>query len=232
MGFDLTELYVPAVSAEKFSNAPTSTADGQREWVDGKFLRGPIPLSWLSRLCRLNGGKVVATGLAIWFQAGLQRAREGIRLTSKGLKRFGVTRQAKWEALKALEVAGLIAVERKGKKSPLVTVLSPDGRDRRYLKGPIPLAWLEPACKLGGGKVLATALAVWFQAGLRDAKKDLKVPSDILADFGVDRAAKKRSLEKLEAAGLIAVEKKENKEPLITILTRQRSASLPAGDKE
>ncbi|HEX5271013.1 MAG TPA: hypothetical protein VFW33_11015, partial [Gemmataceae bacterium] len=98
VGFDLSGLYVPPIGAGEFPGRPPG---GEREWVDGNFVCGPIPLSWLGRLCRLDGGKVVATGLAVWFQVGLRKSKEGVKLTSKGLERFGVSRQAKKDALKA-----------------------------------------------------------------------------------------------------------------------------------
>src|SRR5262245_64613619 len=83
------------------------------EWVNGKFLRGPIPLSWLGPVLCLPGQKVLAVALAIWFVAGLQRKREGLKLTSATLHDFGVKdRSAKYRALNTLEQAGLIRVGR------------------------------------------------------------------------------------------------------------------------
>jgi hypothetical protein len=61
--------------------------------------------------------------LAIWFLAGLRNRLGRLNLTTAILARFHVDRYAKSRALKALEGAGLIRVERRGKKNPLVTIL-------------------------------------------------------------------------------------------------------------
>jgi hypothetical protein len=93
--------------------------------VDGEFIQGPIPIAWLSRACELPGPQVVEVALAIWFLQGLpKRGEEGLKLTSKTLKRFHVrNRSTKSRALKALEEAGLIRVERRPNQNPLVTIL-------------------------------------------------------------------------------------------------------------
>ncbi len=89
--------------------------------VRGEYLRGPIPLSWLTRACVL-GESSVKVALAVWFAKGVQRA-DVVTLTTSLMARFGGTRKAKRSGLKALEDAGLIAVERRPKRNPLVTIL-------------------------------------------------------------------------------------------------------------
>jgi DNA-binding transcriptional ArsR family regulator len=90
--------------------------------VQGYFLRGPIPLDWLTA-CREMSGKTIMTALAIWWQSGMHDTREGLKITTKGLARFGVDRKAKDRALKSLEEAGLIAVAREPGKNPVVGIL-------------------------------------------------------------------------------------------------------------
>jgi hypothetical protein len=102
--------------------------------IDGEFLRGPIPLVWLTQVCALPGQKVLAMALAIWFVRGLRGKDEGLELTPSKLKRFGVDkRHATYRALKDLEKAGLISVRRHSGRSAVVTILhagadSPDSR--------------------------------------------------------------------------------------------------------
>jgi DNA-binding transcriptional ArsR family regulator len=72
----------------------------------------------------------LATALAIWFLSGLRHGgTDGLRLTAATLKPFQVDRSAKSRALKALEGAGLIRVQRRDRKNPVVTILDvgPDG---------------------------------------------------------------------------------------------------------
>src|SRR5271166_1190233 len=70
-------------------------------YIQGLFLRGPIPLDWLTA-CHDMSGKTIMVALAIWWQAGIH-GRQNIKLTTAGLKRFGVDRKAKDRALTALE---------------------------------------------------------------------------------------------------------------------------------
>jgi DNA-binding transcriptional ArsR family regulator len=101
----------------------------------GEFLKGPIPLLWLTVAATLAGKGPLAVGLAAWFESGRRKSKE-VRLTTAILKRFGVNRKTKYRALKSLEGAGLIRVRREPRKNPVVTILDlsnkaePSGADR------------------------------------------------------------------------------------------------------
>ena len=85
-----------------------------------------------------------------------------------------------------------------------------------FVKGPIPLDWLEQAARLPG-KALATGLAVWFVVGLTGSNT-VKLKRKTLNRFGIARQAFYRALEQLERAGLIAVERKLGQSPKITTI--------------
>ncbi|MCZ7646229.1 MAG: hypothetical protein M5U26_13260 [Planctomycetota bacterium] len=85
------------------------------------FLRGPIPLPWLTRAAALPG-KALTVGLAIWFQAGLTGKAE-VKLTQATLVHFNVGRKAAYRALDFLQAAGLIAANRANGRCPRVTLL-------------------------------------------------------------------------------------------------------------
>lgn len=89
-------------------------------------------------------------------------------------------------------------------------------RGQRFLRGPIPLSWLSPACRLGG-KAVHVALAVWFTAGM---KRNREVPVSLSQGsvFGFDRFAGSRGLAALERAGLVSVNRRLGRKPIITIL--------------
>jgi hypothetical protein len=90
----------------------------------GRFVQGPIPLDWLQRAARLPGRSPLAVALAIFYKFGLQkRAPDPIVVTNVLAEEFGVDRKGKYSALKALEEAGLIRVERRLGKSPRVSLL-------------------------------------------------------------------------------------------------------------
>ncbi len=86
-----------------------------------KFLKGPIPLDWLSTAARLPG-KSLHVAIALWFTASLAKSATVPLSNLAGLP-FGLDRNAKYRALDWLEKAGLICVERNLGRSPVVTVL-------------------------------------------------------------------------------------------------------------
>ena len=86
-----------------------------------KFLKGPIPMDWLSAAARLPG-KSLHVAIAIWFTASLNKSATVPLSNLAGLP-FGLDRNAKYRALKWLEEKNLISIERKLGRSPLVTLL-------------------------------------------------------------------------------------------------------------
>ena len=88
------------------------------------FLKGPMPLPWLEIAARLPG-KSLHAGVALWYAAGLTRSASVPMSNIAGL-RFGLDRNAKYRALNWLEGAGLIRVERKLGRAPVVTILPLD----------------------------------------------------------------------------------------------------------
>jgi hypothetical protein len=120
---DLAGLRIPQEGVPAVKHAPRPAKS--YEWVDGKFLRGPISLDWLGRARELPGGNVMGVALAIWHAAGLRNRKSELKLTSVALKLLRVNNPAaKSRALAALERAGLIRVERQRGKNPLVTILN------------------------------------------------------------------------------------------------------------
>ena len=74
-----------------------------------------------------------------------------------------------------------------------------------FLKGPIPLKWLQIAAKLPG-KSLQISIALWFRAGITKSRV-IKLTNVLLDSLGVGRFAKSRGLKYLEQAGLISVKR-------------------------
>ena len=95
-----------------------------------------------------------------------------------------------------------------------------------YLRGPIPLAWLQKAARLPG-RALAVGMAVWHLAGLRGTQQHLSLSTERLAPFGVSRYAKDRALRLLAEAGLVTVDRKKGRSPSVSLIgvgkSRRRS---------
>ena len=70
-----------------------------------------------------------------------------------------------------------------------------------FLKGPIPLTWLQRAAALGS-PALRVALGLWFQAGLKRSR-ELRASNRKLGVLGLSDRRVQRGLALLEAGGLI-----------------------------
>ena len=86
----------------------------------------------------------------------------------------------------------------------------------KFLKGPIPWAWLAKAAHQSG-KALHVAIALWFLAGVK-RKRTVALSGAVLRTLGVNRHSGYRGLAALEQAGLVSVERHPGRNPLVTIL--------------
>ena len=80
------------------------------------FLRGPVPIDWLSKAAGLPG-KTLNVALAIWWLQGMTQS-ESFKLTRKSLSLFNIKRNAASISLKRLEGAGLIKIQKKNWSTP------------------------------------------------------------------------------------------------------------------
>lgn len=85
------------------------------------FLRGPIPMDWLSKAAELPG-KTLNVALAIWWLQGMTQS-ESFKLTRKSLSLFNIKRDAASISLKRLEGAGLIKIQKKVGQRPVILII-------------------------------------------------------------------------------------------------------------
>jgi DNA-binding MarR family transcriptional regulator len=90
------------------------------------FLRGPIPLEWLSVAASLPG-KALNVAIALWWRHGMAEGKP-FTLTRTALKAMNVERDAASAGLARLEQAGLIRVERKPGRRPTILILNSSRR--------------------------------------------------------------------------------------------------------
>jgi hypothetical protein len=122
----MTSIDLKRVQFTNKNVARTTTRTGSmppRPKHKGMFIRGPIPLDWLSRAAMLPG-RSLHVAMALWFMAGLKKTRIVPISNVTGLQ-FGLDRNAKYRALEWLEQADLISVERRTGRAPIVTILEP-----------------------------------------------------------------------------------------------------------
>ena len=85
------------------------------------FLRGPVPMDWLSKAAELPG-KTLNVALAIWWLQGMTQS-ESFKLTRKSLILFNIKRNAASISLKRLEGAGLIKIQKKIGQRPVISII-------------------------------------------------------------------------------------------------------------
>jgi DNA-binding transcriptional ArsR family regulator len=81
----------------------------------------PFDVQWVVQASRL-GVKALLVGLALWHLKKLRQA-DTFTVSNLMMREWGVQPDAKSRALRALERDGLIRVERRGKRSPHVTLV-------------------------------------------------------------------------------------------------------------
>jgi hypothetical protein len=114
--FDVSALRVdPADSGFVIKATGSRKAKWQR-----KFIR--VPWEWVDRLKTTNRGSTYRLALLLIYEYWRTGGRP-IRLSNAMLAGDGVTRKSKWRALRELEQLELVKIERRPRKSPVVTLL-------------------------------------------------------------------------------------------------------------
>ena len=85
-----------------------------------------------------------------------------------------------------------------------------------FLKGPIPIAWLNVAAKLPG-KALNVGIAIWWLAGMSKTTA-FKLTGKSLNQLCVSRDAASDGLKRLEECGLVLVNRSPGQRPTVQIL--------------
>ncbi len=116
---DLRNLPDDQIPSKKITPAKTGKLKGGRT-----FIKGPIDLEWISKAAHLPG-KAINVALALSWLSGLNKSKEGLKLTNKVYESFNVSRPTAHKALNSLEDAGLVKVERGPGRKNRVTILDP-----------------------------------------------------------------------------------------------------------
>ena len=93
-------------------------------------------------------------------------------------------------------------------------------RAQHYLRGPIRMADIQAATKLGGS-CLAVLLAIHHRQVVTK-QEAVTLPSGLLSNFGIDKSAKRRALQRLELAKLITVKRIPGKTAVIKLTARTK----------
>ena len=101
-----------------------TTVSRTRSHPTARFLKGPVSLVFLAVAARLPG-KALAVYLATRHRCDLE-GRSTVTLSAALLQKFGVGRDAKARALRALEDASLVRVERTHGRAARITLRETD----------------------------------------------------------------------------------------------------------
>jgi hypothetical protein len=90
-------------------------------------------------------------------------------------------------------------------------------KGEQFLKGPIPLAWLQAAARQPGAAVLV-GLELWFWAGIKKSRDVSISLSHLRIAPGTSRSSAGRGLRALEQARLVLVQRDPGRKPRVTLL--------------
>jgi hypothetical protein len=86
-----------------------------------RFLKGPVPWTWLGRACRLPG-KALHVGLLLWVEAGCRKSRTVPFCLTRAAE-LGLHPDTFKRGLRALAGAGLVTINDRPGRSAEVTLL-------------------------------------------------------------------------------------------------------------
>ena len=105
----------------------------------------------------------------------------------------------------------------------------PGNRMPSHIRGafirPCPVAWIGPAVELPG-KACAVALACWYAAG-KAKTKSVQITPKIRNEMRLEPKSFRLGLARIEAAGLVDVQRHRGRSPTITILLPEEAAKRP-----
>jgi hypothetical protein len=120
--FDLKDLvYVPVPTAAVPELPPGGVRVRPEHPPKGQFIR--VPHEWRRQLVSARSSGTTWTVATHLLHQRFKNHSDAIRLANGALASDGVSRHQKWVALSELERLGLISVERRPRKSPIVTLL-------------------------------------------------------------------------------------------------------------
>jgi DNA-binding transcriptional ArsR family regulator len=98
-----------------------NTLEPEAKIPSGRFLKGPIPWSWIAAAAALPS-RALLVDLCLWRLAGAAKS-DTVSFGNSDLRQLGIERATKSRALRVLERAGLIKVARQPGRFPKVTLL-------------------------------------------------------------------------------------------------------------
>lgn len=93
--------------------------------VQGRFIKGPIPIPWVARAIRLRKPSAIKVAVALFYQRGLCSSNE-FKIEPARFLELNVDELTRRRGLVELERSGLITVQRWAGRSPVVAMIGVD----------------------------------------------------------------------------------------------------------
>ena len=147
---DIEKFRIPTQADTRAAEVPPQTPP-RKQQVE-PFLRGPVPLWWLSRAASA-GSSGLSVGLCLWFMRGVTKSGGPIKVSRGVLKKMNLSRDQSRRGLQALQRAGLVRFVVSGRgHCPVVEILVDESvateeaktRQVSSLERPDPLGALTP----------------------------------------------------------------------------------------
>jgi hypothetical protein len=114
--YDLDNLRLPPKAAgERAAGTPKRIRKRRQQFAK-------VPRTWVDTITRNRRDKTLAVVWHLLHEDWKQGGGRPIKMPNGMLAIDGVGRKAKWRVLDMLEGLGLITVERRGRKSPIITL--------------------------------------------------------------------------------------------------------------
>src|SRR3954465_3511596 len=103
-------------------------------------------------------------------------------------------------------------------------------REAQFIKGPLPLGWVARAAQAGHPQALPVLLALRYKTDIL-RQPWVKPPAAVLRLLGVDKDARSRAIAAMERAGLVQVQRRPGRPPLLRLVpwAPRPSGSEPEG---
>jgi hypothetical protein len=116
------------LTAKHSNHPPARQAEPKRRYRRRKHpdLFVKVPVWWLERVATLDTtstSKTLLVGVWLFYLSLKNNRRRTFSVSNVGAKIFGISPRAKRKALHQLKAAGLILVERRPRRNPIVTLI-------------------------------------------------------------------------------------------------------------
>jgi len=93
-------------------------------------------------------------------------------------------------------------------------------QQQSFIRGPLPLPWLECVFEIPGPTALRLALALFYQSGL-EGSATVRLTHKLMGRFRIAPRSATRTLERMQAAGLVQVHQRPGRCRAVEILKVQ-----------